>query len=338
MADINQKSVRISQFIATVRRLTHRLSYDKTMAPTLGLAISGGPDSMALLWLMKSHYKGPIIAATIDHGLRKESAQEALQVAAICKKLQIQHDILTPTQPITGNIQSNARKTRYALLEQWAQKTGCDYILTAHHADDQLETIIMRLNRASGIAGLAAIRECHGNIIRPLLGFRKSDLIQICKDAHIEYIDDPSNDNDDFDRVKVRQWLKQCATHGLEPIINPMMAQKSAKNLDDANLAINYSSAILAKEHIWEESDTITMDVVDLPMEYQRRLLIQALRQIEADIEPRGKSIEDAINALNNNIISMIGNIKITPKADHKSNGKTLWILSKAPPRRPRYI
>lgn len=336
MALTIQNSEQISHFISTVHRLINRSSDESVATPKIGLAVSGGPDSMALLWLMKHHYDGDIFAATIDHGLRKEAAQEALHVAALCQKLEIQHDILTPAMPITGNIQSNARKARYTLLEQWVQQKGCDYIATAHHADDQLETMIMRLNRASGIAGLAAIRERNGKIIRPLLGFRKTDLIQICNVAAIETINDPSNANDDFDRVKIRQWLEKCEANGLELIIDPIMAQKSALHLEDANNAIEYSSAILAKERISQKSDTLVLDIADLPMEYQRRLLTQGLQQIDASIKPRGTSLEKSIKSLNNRNISMVGDIKITPKRTDKDSNKTLWILSKAPPRHQR--
>ncbi len=333
MVDTDQNSEQISLFVAAIERLTNRPAKDGS-TPKIGVAISGGPDSMALLWLMKYHYDGAIFAATIDHGLRKEAAQEAMHVAEICQKLEIKHDILTPAQPIRGNIQSNARKARYALLEQWAQKNGCDYIATAHHADDQLETMIMRLNRASGIGGLASIRERNGNIIRPLLGLRKTDLIQICEAAEIEYSNDPSNHNDDFDRVKIRQWLEKCESHGLEPIIDPIMAQKSALNLQDANIALEYSSAILANERIEKQADKIILDIADLPIEYQRRLLIQALQQMDNGLQPRGTSLENSIKALNGNNISMIGNIKITPKRTAVDGDRPLWILSKAPARR----
>ncbi len=333
MVYVDHNSEQISLFISAIQRLTNWPSDD---APSIGLAVSGGADSMALLWLMKYHYDGDIFAATINHGLRKEAAQEAAHVATLCKKLEIQHDILMPIEPITGNIQSNARKARYALLEHWAHQKGCQFIATAHHADDQLETMIMRLNRASGISGLAAIRERNGTIIRPLLGFRKTDLIQICETAEIETIDDPSNANEHFDRVKIRQWIEKCKSYGLEPIIDPLMAQKSALHLNDANIALQYSSAILAKERMRKKPDTVVLEITNLPIEYQRRLLTHALQQIDKDIKPRGTALENSIRLLNNSTISMIGDIKITPKKPDEHEDKTLWILSKAPPRRQK--
>lgn len=336
MAQTDQSSEQAVRFLSEIARLTQQDSDATIGAPAIGLAISGGPDSMALLWLMQCYYDGAIYAATVDHGLRKEAADEALYVSDICKTLNIPHAILTPTMPIAGNIQSNARKARYALLHQWAAQKGCAYIATAHHADDQLETMIMRLNRASGVAGLASIRARNGQIIRPLLGYRKSELIQICTAAGIETINDPSNSNDDYDRVKIRQGLEKCESLGLSPIIDPIMAQKSAAHLDDAESALQFSAALLAKERIEKIGDNFALDIANLPLEYQRRLLTQALAQMDESIKPRGVALDNAIKSLNDNIISMIGDIKITPKIDDKASGAIVWTLSKAPPRGPR--
>ena len=175
------------------------------------LAVSGGPDSLALLILAAETMPGAIFAVTIDHQLRPESAAEATFVAMSCAELAVPHATLTPAVPITGNIQSAARVARYQLLEQTADDQNCTLIATAHHGDDQLETILMRLARGSGIDGMSAIRASNGRIIRPLLGFSKSELEEICLSAGIEPVRDPSNENEDYDRVAIRKWLGQSS-------------------------------------------------------------------------------------------------------------------------------
>src|SRR5262245_16934078 len=113
-------------------------------AGKLGIAVSGGPDSLALLLLAEAAFPGRVQAATVDHGLRTESADEAAFVAALCRQRDIPHATLRPETPIEGNIQSAARRARYALLEAWRSEQRLDWILTAHHADDQAETLLMR--------------------------------------------------------------------------------------------------------------------------------------------------------------------------------------------------
>lgn len=288
---------------------------------------------MALLWFAHNHYKGPICAATVDHGLRSKAGTEAAYVATMCQQWNIDHQILRPNSPIAGNIQSAARVVRYELLSQWAKDMQCEYIATAHHADDQLETMVMRINRGSGVAGLAGVRSYNGNIIRPLLEYRKSELITICQSANIATVDDPSNHDLVYDRVKVRRWIELSESLGLEPLIDPIMAQKTAENLHHAEIALQYSVNILAQHCIETNTSGIILRISNLPLEYQRRLLLRALKMIENKIEPRGQALNNVINALNNNDISMIGNIKCTPKQDKNAGGNSHWILTVAPPR-----
>ncbi|HWV59194.1 MAG TPA: tRNA lysidine(34) synthetase TilS, partial [Sphingopyxis sp.] len=192
----------------------HRLHY--------GVAVSGGPDSMALLWLMTSLLPGQVWAATVDHGLRKGSDEEARMVAGFCTREHIPHSTLRPPAPITGSQQAAARTERYRLLEQWREANALDHIVTAHHADDQLETIAMRLNRSSGVGGLAAIRAKNGLILRPLLDWRRSELVQVALENDLPFVDDPSNSDDRFDRARLRHALRS------QTALDPVAAARSA--------------------------------------------------------------------------------------------------------------
>src|SRR3546814_7473134 len=139
---------------------------------------------MAWLWLMTGLLPGQVWAATVDHGLRRGSDDEARMVAGFCAREHIPHSTLRPPTPITGSQQAAARTERYRLLEQWREANALDHIVTAHHADDQLETIVMRLNRSSGVGGLAAIRAKNGRIMRTLLDWRRSDHVEVAPHNH----------------------------------------------------------------------------------------------------------------------------------------------------------
>jgi len=159
----------------------------------IGVAVSGGPDSLALLLLAAAARPAQVEAATIDHGLRTESRGEAEMVAGVCDRLGVPHAILTARWseiPETA-VQERARKERYLLLGYWAEEHGIDAIVTAHHAEDQAETVLMRLARGAGVRGLAGIRPrsispgAHVRLIRPLLGWRRSQLERVCGDAGV---------------------------------------------------------------------------------------------------------------------------------------------------------
>ena len=164
----------------------------------LGLAVSGGPDSLAMLLLAAAACPGAVEAATVDHGLRPESAEEAAMVARVCAGLGVPHAVL-PVTLASGNLQSEARSARYFALAGWMEQRQLGALLTAHHADDQAETLLLRLNRASGVAGLAGVR-ARGQVpgtalplLRPLLGWRRGELAGIVAAAGMAPADDPSN-------------------------------------------------------------------------------------------------------------------------------------------------
>ncbi len=191
---------------------------------TVAVAISGGSDSTALLFLLQDYFKtlsiAPrIIAITIDHGLRPESGREAHEVSALCARNGIEHVTSgwSGSKPETG-VQSAARNARYALLSEAAARSGATLVLTGHTFDDQIETVAMRMARdgSTANAGLAGISPCtlafndlNGGepvwFARPLLHVRRSALRDYLKGRCIGWIDDPSNTNEKYERVAVRQ-------------------------------------------------------------------------------------------------------------------------------------
>ncbi|HLZ04038.1 MAG TPA: tRNA lysidine(34) synthetase TilS [Bradyrhizobium sp.] len=193
-------------------------------APALVLAVSGGPDSVALMWLFarwrRALSRGPhLIAVTVDHGLRTESAREARDVKRLARSLEIEHRTMkwTGAKPKNG-IPAAARAARYRLLADAAKSAGATHILTAHTSDDQAETVLMRLFRGSGIAGLSAMaRESMRDgvvLARPLLSVPKSRLVATLGKAGIAYADDPTNRDLAFARPRLRALLPMLAAEG----------------------------------------------------------------------------------------------------------------------------
>jgi tRNA(Ile)-lysidine synthase len=190
------------------------------------LAVSGGPDSTALLWLaarwQKSLKKKPkLLVVTVDHGLRKEAKREAAGVAKLAKKLGVAHRIVTWTgrKPKTA-IQQTARQARYALLVEAAKKVGAQHIVTAHTLDDQAETVLMRMARGSGIGGLGGMarrsRLDGFVLVRPLLDIPKARLIATLKAAKIPYAEDASNTDPRFTRARLRPLMAPLVGEGLD--------------------------------------------------------------------------------------------------------------------------
>ncbi len=189
----------------------------------IAVAVSGGADSMALLCLARIwalHHHTKLSALVVDHGLRPESADEAAQVKTWAQALGVPCDILTPDHPITGgNTQAWARDMRYRLMADWCRAHRADALLVAHHAQDQLETMLMRLVRASGVEGLAAMRpltEKHGiPVLRPLLSVTKQQLIATLQASGQAWLEDPSNQSERYTRNRLRQVAETLMEEGL---------------------------------------------------------------------------------------------------------------------------
>jgi tRNA(Ile)-lysidine synthase len=291
----------------------------------LGVAVSGGPDSLALLWLVAAARPGRVRAATVDHGLRAESAGEAAVVADYCAQLGVPHDLLSVIVEPGASLQAQAREARYAALGDWAGRHALAAVATGHHADDQAETLLMRLARGSGVGGLRGIREERPlagevRLVRPLLGFRRAELEAVVEGAGWSAVDDPSNRDERHDRTRVRALL------AANPWLDPERLARSAKALGDADDALRAQVRSLGPEHL--ESDpagTWLRAVATVPAEVRRRLLRQAL--IAWDSRPSGPELDRVIAALNQERTVTIGSAMIAPVGGD-------WLVGPAPPRR----
>jgi len=289
-----------------------------------GVAVSGGPDSMALLWLMASLLPGQVKAATVDHGLRQGSAEEARMVAGFCARERIPHTTLIPPTPIKGSQQAAARAERYRLLEAWREDEGLTHILTAHHADDQLETIVMRLNRSSGVGGLAAIRAKNGSILRPLLHWRRDELVRLALDEDLPFVDDPSNADSRFDRARLRQALAS------QTVLDVAAAARSADWLAEADDAIDWAVERLIAA--WPDaSDIAVIRDEGYPPEIFRRVVTQRLRANAAGLPLRGASLDGVVKAMKDGRRAMVGALLIDAVPGLEG---TIWRISAAPRRK----
>lgn len=288
------------------------------------VALSGGSDSVALLLLASAALGERCYAATVDHELRPASAQEALFASRLCADHGIPHAILTGTLPHrigrTANLSARARALRYELLHDHAQRIRAEWIATAHHADDQLETLVMRINRGTGVAGLAGIRPTGWRVIRPLLAWRRAELAAVTGSAGIAAIDDPSNADDRFDRARLRKAL------GAAPWLDAAGLAASTDALAQAEEALAWTMQRLLIERIVEDEDAILLDPTDIPAELLRRLVRACVTQIDVETAPDGPALGRLIARLVDGQHATLGKVAAAP-------GRR-WRFATAPSRR----
>ncbi|MBB4631059.1 tRNA lysidine(34) synthetase TilS [Sphingosinicella soli] len=295
------------------------------LAPDVGgrvaLAVSGGPDSLALLLL--AHRAGFDAAAlTVDHGLRPEAADEARHVAAICAGFGVPHVTLAVDVPRAASVQAAARGARYAAMADWCDFHGVPWLMTAHHGDDQAETLLMRLSRGSGLGGMAGIRarravEGHAvTLLRPLLGARKADLVALVEAAGLVAIDDPSNRSEAYDRTGARAML---AGGG----IDAGGAAATAAHLAEAEAALEWTAQEAWAGRARATGDTIAVDTRGLPAELVRRLVLRAFREIRG-VEPDGPALQRLLAGQG----GTLGGVR--------AEGGPLWRFRPEPPRKMR--
>lgn len=309
-----------------------RRDLDALAAPgeRIGIAVSGGPDSLALLLLASAARPAQIEAATIDHLLRPGSADEAAMAAEICSKLGVPHRTLEAewgVKPQTG-IQERAREERYRLLAIWARDRCLDAIATAHHLDDQAETFLMRLARGAGVRGLAAMRPIsrvpgsHMPLIRPLLGWRRSELAQICLDAGLEPASDPSNEDDRFERVRVRHAL----AHGTWA--DPQSLASTVAKLGEADAALEWSTDQQWAHAVTNGGAELVYDPGDSPREIRRRIVARAVERLASEgrhAELRGRELDRLLRVLGGGGIATIRGVRCS--------GGACWRFVRAPAR-----
>lgn len=274
------------------------------------VAVSGGPDSVALLALLSEWAGQPgrpaLYAATVDHGLREASAAEAESVAALCRKLDVPHAILrwSGPKPASG-IQERARKARYSLLAQHALSLGGAVLVTAHTLDDQAETMLMRMARGSGPAGLvgmrARVRKGAVELARPLLGLTKARLIATAERHGLPVIQDPSNADARFERVRWRGLMPLLAEEGLSSERLATLASRLARV--EAALAHRVAS-LLPSLRPSGAGESLQLDLAalgDEPEEIVLRLIARGLETVagtEGVNLPRLERLEACAGAL----------------------------------------
>lgn len=312
-----------------MRRLTERLA-DLIGRPLgdeepLAVAVSGGADSLALLLLARDAFGARVRALTVDHGLRAEGAGEAAQVAAICAAIGVPHATLRwDGDKPAANVQAAARAARYRLMADWCTAHGVALLATAHHADDQAETLLMRLTRGAGLGGLAGVRAVRPlasgvMLVRPLLDARRDELAAIVAGAGLPPIDDPSNRDPRYDRTRARRWL--AAQGDLDA---PAVAA-SAAHLAEAEAALAWTADLAWAGRAVAAPGRIELDADGLPRELQRRLVGRALQALGAR-ELRGPEVDRLLDRLAAGRSATLGGIS--------ARGGKVWRFSVAPPRR----
>ncbi|GFE65389.1 tRNA lysidine(34) synthetase TilS [Litoreibacter roseus] len=269
----------------------------------IGVAVSGGSDSTALLLQLHDiGIKPSPRVATVDHGLRPEAAAEADHVAKLCKNLGIQHDTLTwDGWDNQGNLQDQARRARYRLLAGWAKENGIADVMLGHTRDDNAETFLMGLTRGAGLDGLSGMRlkfTRDGVVFhRPLLDQTRASLRAFLVARNIRWIDDPSNDNEQFDRIKMRQARDVLSELG----ITPENLAKTITNLSSTRRDLSKEVARWAHDHVSLSGGDVSCPAAafdGLTDEYKRRILNTALRWVTgADYPARAESVMRVIQS-----------------------------------------
>ncbi|WP_375272909.1 tRNA lysidine(34) synthetase TilS [Sphingomonas sp.] len=323
--------MRVALDPAAIRRFGDDLSTLFDVAHgTLLVAVSGGPDSVALLLLAHALLGKRCRAATVDHGLRAEAAGEAAWVATLCATRGIAHATLSASLPEragrTRNLSSRARKVRYDLLGAHAAAIGASAIATAHHADDQVETLVMRLNRGAGLTGLSGVRARSGAVIRPLLGWRRAELAALVRVAGITPVDDPTNRDARFDRARVRASLADATW------IAATGWSRSAQALNDAEEALDWVAEQQWRERCRVGGGEVVFTPADLPFDLRRRLVARCVDAIEPGADPRGGAVAAAVASLGRGYGVTLGNVLC--RATRGACDEAVWRFVRAPARR----
>ncbi|KRP98940.1 MULTISPECIES: tRNA lysidine(34) synthetase TilS [Bradyrhizobium] len=320
-------------------------------APALLLAVSGGPDSVALMWLAarwrRALAQGPrLVAVTVDHGLRPEAAREARDVKRLARSLELPHHTLRWTGPKPGTgVPAAARAARYRLLAQAARKHGATHILTAHTRDDQAETLLMRMLRGSGVAGLSAMaRETERDgvlLTRPLLDISKAQLIATLQKARIGFADDPTNRDRTFMRPRLRALMQMLAAEGGDARNLARLAARIARANAALEVLVDGAEHYLALKS--EDNSGTGFDAAlfaVMPEEIRVRLLKRAIDRVGHEGPAELGKVETLLAAMDEALDGTLG--KRESRLKQTLAGAVISIaagrirIGPAPPRRAR--
>lgn len=275
----------------------------------LACAVSGGPDSMALLyllsrWSMKHGRK--LYAFTVDHGLRPESATEAEMVGAWARANNVSHEVLRwQGDKPQSRVLEEARAARYALLHDAVKRVGAKHLFVAHHQDDQAETFLIRLAKGSGLDGLSGMRSMQKKeddfvLVRPLLDVTKEQLVSICDDNNVPYVRDPTNENPDYLRPRLRAARAILEEEGL----SSKRLAVTAKRLLRARDALDALSDELLERALKNGgAEDFLFDLNILRSAHEElvvRVLLKSLAVLrpDADYAPRMEKVEALVERL----------------------------------------
>jgi len=277
------------------------LSLRESNPAALGIAVSGGGDSIAMLHVLTQYAKDTgtkLYAVTVDHGLRAEAAEEVRFVAKVCAGLDVSHSVLKWTGwDGAGNLQDQARRARYSLISDWACKKRIEIVLLAHTADDQAETFLMRLARGAGVDGLSGMarsRKSSGiTWVRPFLDATRQQLRNYLKSRNLEWIEDPSNEDSRFDRVKARNILVTLQPFGIDAVSLTAVSERLSQVRD----ALEVQTLLAARDLACVEQGDVVFEFEKFqaqPLEIRRRLLSHAIKWVSsAEYGPRGPALAD---------------------------------------------
>ena len=270
----------------------------------LGVALSGGGDSTALLLLTRAALpETQVFAATVDHRLREGSAAEAAEAGTLCERLGVAHEILEwEGWAGEGNLQDAARAARRALLSDWAARHGIAHVALGHTRNDQAETVLLRLARGSGVDGLAAMagasRAEGVTWLRPLLGLSREDLREYLRAQGERWAEDPSNDDPRFDRIRARQMMAALSDLGL----TPERLSRTARQMALARDALDHAAAALLSDHAeLHQGDVLLppLDTLDAPEETRLRAFAHVLSWVaSAPYRPRFDALSATLHGL----------------------------------------
>lgn len=290
----------------------------------LALAVSGGADSLALMALAAAAFGGRAQVLTVDHGLRRESAAECAMVQQRAAEVGLDAHLLRLDLDATGNVQARARAARYAALAARCRALGIGLLLTAHHLDDQAETLLLRLARGSGVRGLCGIRprsEIAGlRVLRPLLDCRRAELAAVVAAAGWTPAVDPSNDSPHYDRTAARRLLRDAEW------LRPERLAAAAAHLQQAEAALGWAAKLAWHSRVRVAAEELLLDCSDLPAELQLRLLARALGHFGGEAD--GPALARALAGLQAGRQTTLAGVRLRSTADGR------WRLAAAPPRR----